>query len=78
MDKVYVHTAKDQVVSPSLQAIMVAATPVRREFTVDTGHTPFLTDPHGLARDIEIAAEAAEGSPALSLGTFQSDRRTHS
>jgi pimeloyl-ACP methyl ester carboxylesterase len=58
VDKVYIHTAKDQVVSPSLQASMVAATPVRREFTVDTGHTPFLTDPHGLARDIELAAKA--------------------
>jgi pimeloyl-ACP methyl ester carboxylesterase len=57
VDKVYIHTAKDQVVSPSLQAIMVAATPVREEVTIDTGHTPFLTDPHGLARDIEMATE---------------------
>jgi pimeloyl-ACP methyl ester carboxylesterase len=57
VDKVYIHTAKDQVVSPWLQATMVAATPVRREITIETGHTPFLTDPHGLARDIEIAAK---------------------
>lgn len=57
VEKVYIHTAKDQVVSPSLQAIMVAATPVRQEFTLDTGHTPFLTDPQGLARDIEMAAQ---------------------
>ena len=57
VDKVYIHTAKDQVVSPSLQAIMVAATPVRKEITIDTGHTPFLTDPRGMARDIEMAAE---------------------
>jgi pimeloyl-ACP methyl ester carboxylesterase len=57
VDKVYIHTAKDQVVSPSLQAIMVAATPVSREITIGTGHTPFLTDPHGLARDIEMAAK---------------------
>ena len=56
VDKVYVHTAKDQVVSPSLQTIMVAATPVRLELTIDTGHTPFLTNPQGLARDIEMAA----------------------
>jgi pimeloyl-ACP methyl ester carboxylesterase len=60
--KVYIHTAKDQVVSPSLQATMVAATPVRREFTLDTGHTPFLTDPHGLARAIEAAAEAPKAA----------------
>jgi pimeloyl-ACP methyl ester carboxylesterase len=53
--KVYIHTAQDQVVSPWLQATMVAATPVRAEMTLNSGHTPFLTDPHGLARDIEIA-----------------------
>jgi hypothetical protein len=58
VDKVYIHTAKDQVVSPSLQAIMVAATPVTKEITIDTGHTPFLTDPEGLARDIEMAAKS--------------------
>jgi pimeloyl-ACP methyl ester carboxylesterase len=62
VDKVYIHTAKDQVVSPSLQAIMVAATPVSKEITIDTGHTPFLTDPRGLARDIELAAEPKEAA----------------
>jgi pimeloyl-ACP methyl ester carboxylesterase len=62
VDKVYIHTAKDQVVTPSLQAIMVAATPVRKEITIDTGHTPFLTDPHGLVRDIEMAAKPQETS----------------
>src|SRR5215469_3891546 len=60
VDKVYLHTAKDQVVSPWLQAIMVAATPVRMEITIDTGHTPFLIDPHGLAGDIEMAAKPKE------------------
>ena len=60
VDKVYIYTAKDRVVSPSLQAIMVAATPVRKEITIDTGHTPFLTDPHGLAQDIEMAAKPRE------------------
>jgi pimeloyl-ACP methyl ester carboxylesterase len=62
VDKVYIHTAKDQVVSPSLQASMVAATPVSKEITIDTGHTPFLTDPRGLARDIELAAEPKEAA----------------
>jgi hypothetical protein len=32
----------------------------RMEITIDTGHTPFLTDPRGLARDIETAAKAQE------------------
>jgi hypothetical protein len=57
VDKVYIHTAMDQVISPSFQARMVAATPVRAEYTLQTGHTPFLTDPDGLARAIEAAAK---------------------
>ena len=56
VDKVYVHTSKDQVISPAFQAKMVAATPVRSETTLATGHTPFLTDPAGLVRAIETAA----------------------
>jgi pimeloyl-ACP methyl ester carboxylesterase len=57
VDKVYIHTARDQVVSPYLQQKMVAATPVRLELTLNTGHTPFLTDVDGLVADIERAAE---------------------
>jgi pimeloyl-ACP methyl ester carboxylesterase len=57
VDKVYVHTAMDQVISPSFQAQMVATTPVRAEYTLQTGHTPFLTDPDGLAGAIEAAAK---------------------
>jgi pimeloyl-ACP methyl ester carboxylesterase len=57
VDKVYVHTAIDQVISPSFQAQMVAHTPVRSEYTLQTGHTPFLTDPDGLASAIEAAAK---------------------
>jgi hypothetical protein len=57
VDKVYVHTANDNVVSPWLQQQMVAATPVRASFTLQTGHTPFLTDVAGLASAIEKAAQ---------------------
>lgn len=57
VDKAYIHTAIDQVISPSFQAQMVASTPVRAEYTLQTGHTPFLTDPDGLANDIEKAAK---------------------
>ena len=55
VDKVYIHTARDQVVSPELQAAMVAATPVRMEQALDTGHTPFVTNPDGVAAAIEAA-----------------------
>ena len=57
VDKVYIHTARDQVVSPQLQASMVAATPVRLQETLDTGHTAFVSDPYGVARDIEAAIQ---------------------
>ena len=55
VDKAYIHTARDQVVSPALQRSMVAATPVRLEQTLDTGHTPFVTNPDGVAAAIEAA-----------------------
>lgn len=55
VDKVYVHTARDHVVSPAAQAAMVAGTPVRKEVTLDTGHTPFITDPSDLVKAIEEA-----------------------
>ncbi|MET3712292.1 pimeloyl-ACP methyl ester carboxylesterase [Sphingomonas trueperi] len=55
VDKVYVHTARDQVVSPAGQAAMVAATPVRKEVSLDTGHTPFVTNPAALVAAIEQA-----------------------
>jgi pimeloyl-ACP methyl ester carboxylesterase len=57
VDKVYIHTAMDQVISPSFQDKMIAATPVRATYSLPTGHTPFLTDPDGLAREIEAAAK---------------------
>jgi pimeloyl-ACP methyl ester carboxylesterase len=57
VDKVYVHTSVDQVISPAFQAKMVDSTPVRNSVTLLTGHLPFLTDPDGLAKVIESAAE---------------------
>ena len=56
IDKVYIHTAQDHTVSPYLQQQMVAATPVRLQFTLNTGHTPFLTDVAGLVKAIEQSA----------------------
>jgi len=57
VNKVYIHTARDLVVSPALQATMVAATPVGREITIDTGHAPFLSNPRALANAIVDAAQ---------------------
>ncbi|BBD97021.1 alpha/beta hydrolase [Sphingobium amiense] len=57
VDKVYIHTLRDQVVSPPFQAQMVAATPVRSELSIDTGHIPFIVNPPGLVKLIEDAAK---------------------
>lgn len=48
----YIHTAEDMAVSPGLQDQMVAASPVDAEATLDTAHSPMLTDPDGLAAEI--------------------------
>ena len=57
IDKVYVRTAMDQVISPAFQDKMLEATPVRSTVTLQTGHLPFLTDPDGLTKAITDAAE---------------------
>ncbi|MBB3443860.1 alpha/beta fold hydrolase [Rhizobium sp. BK379] len=57
VDKVYVHTSVDQVISPAFQARMVGSMPVRRTVTLQAGHLPFLTDADGLAAAIESATE---------------------
>ena len=56
VDKVYIHTTLDRVVSPYLQQKMVDATPVRMALTLEAGHTPFLTDVIALVHAIEQAA----------------------
>jgi hypothetical protein len=56
IDKIYIHTVRDLVVSPALQRTMIAATAVRREVTLDTGRAPFAAAPVELAKAIESAA----------------------
>lgn len=56
VDKTYVYTEKDQMVSPYLQHKMTDSTPVRTSFKLNTGHTPFLTDVSGLVNAIESSA----------------------
>jgi hypothetical protein len=63
VDKIYIHTARDLVVSPALQATMIAATPVRREMTLDIGHAAFAAAPVELAKAIESAAQHVAEHP---------------
>jgi pimeloyl-ACP methyl ester carboxylesterase len=57
VDKIYVHTGVDQVVSPAFQAEMVARTPVRKTVSLQTGHLPFLTDIDGMVQAIQTATD---------------------
>ncbi|WP_158442794.1 hypothetical protein [Pelosinus sp. UFO1] len=40
---------QDLAISPALQDKMIAATPVRKIYSMNTGHSSFLSDPQGLA-----------------------------
>ncbi|MBW3128681.1 alpha/beta fold hydrolase [Hymenobacter profundi] len=41
--KYYVRTLQDHALSPLLQELMLRATPVQKEYRLNTGHTPHLT-----------------------------------
>ncbi|MBM9400017.1 hypothetical protein JUN65_00185 [Gluconacetobacter azotocaptans] len=56
VEKIYVHTVQDRVISPAAQDAMVATTRVRANFTLNTGHTPFITAAPALVAVIEKAA----------------------
>ncbi|HET9625057.1 MAG TPA: alpha/beta fold hydrolase [Kofleriaceae bacterium] len=56
-DKVYIKTLRDQAVTPAAQAAMIGSTTFRATLELDTGHSPFVTDPDGLTAAIEHAIE---------------------
>jgi len=56
VDKVYIHTAQDKVVGPAFQNTMAQAAQITRTETLNTGHTPFITDVADLTTAIEKAA----------------------
>jgi hypothetical protein len=56
VDKVFIKTLKDHVVSPSLQDRMIASSGVKSIYKINTGHSPFLSQPDSLtALLIEIS-----------------------
>jgi pimeloyl-ACP methyl ester carboxylesterase len=50
VDKAYVFCSKDNAVSPRRQQEFAAKWPLRRTFTLDSGHSPFLSMPGRLAQ----------------------------
>jgi hypothetical protein len=54
--KTYILTALDLAVSPTLQVMMLANTPVDQVFALNTGHVPYVSQPEALAGLLEQAA----------------------
>jgi pimeloyl-ACP methyl ester carboxylesterase len=52
VDKVYIHTSRDNAVSYQLQQQMVQRTPVRKTLLLATGHSPFVEAPRQLAETL--------------------------
>ena len=50
MSCAYTYCAHDTAMGPALQREMVEATPCDLVFTLDSGHSPFLTAPDALAQ----------------------------
>jgi pimeloyl-ACP methyl ester carboxylesterase len=49
VDKVYVRTLRDHAMSPAMQTLTLSRQEVALVLELDTGHSPFLTDPAGVA-----------------------------
>lgn len=49
VEKVYIKTLQDIVISPGLQDRMIAAAGIKTIYEVDTSHSPFLAKPQALA-----------------------------
>jgi pimeloyl-ACP methyl ester carboxylesterase len=49
VDRVFIECLRDRAISIDVQRSMVAALPCRKTLTLDTGHSPFLSNPQGLA-----------------------------
>lgn len=49
VDKVYIKTLQDVVISPSLQDRMIAAASIKTIYEVNTSHSPFLAQPHAVS-----------------------------
>lgn len=49
VEKVYIKTLQDMVISPGLQDRMIAGAGIKTVYSVNTSHSPFLSQPHELS-----------------------------
>jgi pimeloyl-ACP methyl ester carboxylesterase len=57
VNKVYIKTLQDVVISPALQDRMIAAAGIKTVYTVNTSHSPFLAEPHTVSDLLLKAAQ---------------------
>jgi len=56
----YVACDRDRALSPAFQQRMISRTPMKQVFRMDSGHSPFLSDPDRLAAILAQIADAIE------------------
>ena len=56
VEKHFIKTLRDNVVSPELQDEVIATTNIVKVYELDTGHAPYVTQPEKLAEYIHMAA----------------------
>jgi hypothetical protein len=49
VEKVYIKTLQDVVISPGLQGRMIAAAGIKTVLEINSSHSPFLSQPHALS-----------------------------
>lgn len=49
VEKVYIKTLQDRVISPGLQDRMIAGTGIKTIYQLNTSHSPFLSQPHAVS-----------------------------
>jgi pimeloyl-ACP methyl ester carboxylesterase len=56
VERVFIECLRDHAISIGVQRSMVAAMPCRKVLTLDTGHSPFLSNPQALAAALSSVA----------------------
>jgi pimeloyl-ACP methyl ester carboxylesterase len=55
--RVYIEALRDQTLGPALQKQMYTATPCQQIFSLNTGHSPFLSAPEALVKQLMAVGE---------------------
>ena len=67
VEKVYIRTLQDKVISPGLQDRMIAGAGIKTIYSVNTSHSPFLSRPHELSDLLLKIGKKEEPDPLNSV-----------